>query len=143
MLFRSDSSKFDGASYTDVNASIPAYAILAAISVAIAVMFLAALRTSSWRLPVTGVVVMVVSTLLVGAAYPVVVQKFVVEPNAQREEAAYIDRNIRATRTAYGLDDIQETSYSAITTAQAGQLKADAESTTYYEIGRASCRERV
>ena len=129
-LYASDSSKFDGASYTDVNASIPAYAILAAISVAIAVMFLAALRTSSWRLPVTGVVVMVVSTLLVGAAYPVVVQKFVVEPNAQREEAAYIDRNIRATRTAYGLDDIQETSYSATTTAQAGQLKADAESTT-------------
>ncbi|WP_026407684.1 UPF0182 family protein [Actinomyces gerencseriae] len=123
-------AKFDGAGYTDVHASIPAQAILAAISVVVAVMFIASARTSSWRLPVTGVVVMVISALLVGVAYPVVIQKFVVDPNAQREEAQYIDRNIRATLSAYGLGDVDAQAYDAKTTAEAGQLMDDAEATT-------------
>ena len=123
-------TKFDGAGYTDVHASIPAQAILAAISVVVAVMFIASARTSSWRLPVTGVVVMVISALLVGVAYPVVIQKFVVDPNAQREEAQYIDRNIKATLSAYGLGDVDAQAYDAKTTAEAGQLMDDAEATT-------------
>lgn len=123
-------SKFDGAGYTTVNASIPASAILAAISVVVALLFLFSVRTSSWRLPITGVAVMIVSALLIGTAYPAVVQKFVVDPNAQREESTYIDRNIKATLTAYGLDDVETTDYDAKTTAEAGQLLEDAESTT-------------
>ncbi len=123
-------AKFDGAGYTDVHASIPAQAILAAISVVVAVMFIASARTSSWRLPVTGVVVMVISALLVGVAYPVVIQKFVVDPNAQREEAQYIDRNIKATLSAYGLGDVDAQAYDAKTTAEAGQLMDDAKATT-------------
>ncbi|MCL3778061.1 UPF0182 family protein [Actinomyces sp. AC-20-1] len=123
-------TKFDGAGYTAVHASIPADAILAAISAVIAVMFLLSVRSSSWRLPVTGVVVMVVSALLIGTGYPLVIQRFVVDPNAQRQEAEYIDRNIQATLAAYGLEGIEVTPYDAATTAQAGQLKEDAESTT-------------
>ena len=123
-------TKFDGAGYTDVHASIPAQAILAAISVAVAVLFVASARTSSWRLPVTGVTVMVISALIVGVAYPVVIQKFVVDPNAQREESEYIDRNIKATLSAYGLGDVEASAYNAKTTAEAGQLMDDAESTT-------------
>lgn len=123
-------TKFDGASYTDVNAVLPALAILAAIAVAVSALFVVSLRTESWRLPITGVVVMVVSALVVGWAYPAVVQQFVVEPNAQAEEAPYIQRNIDATLAAYGLDDVETTAYDARTTAEAGQLKEDAESTT-------------
>ena len=123
-------TKFDGAGYTDVHASIPAQAILAAISVAVAVLFVASARTRSWRLPVTGVAVMVISALIVGVAYPVVIQKFVVDPNAQREESQYIDRNIKATLSAYGLGDVEASTYDATTTAEAGQLMHDAESTT-------------
>ena len=102
-------TKFDGAGYTDVHASIPASAILAAISVAVAALFVVSARTSSWRLPITGVAVMIVSALLVGTAYPAVIQKFVVDPNAQREESQYISRNINATPGAYGLDDVETT----------------------------------
>ena len=123
-------TKFDGAGYTDVHASIPAQAILAAISVAVAVLFVASARTRSWRLPVTGVAVMIISALIVGVAYPVVIQKFVVDPNAQREEAQYIDRNIKATLSAYGLGDVDAQAYDAKTTAEAGQLMDDAEATT-------------
>ncbi|MDK8237412.1 UPF0182 family membrane protein [Actinomyces urogenitalis] len=126
----SSNTKFDGASYTDVNAVIPANAILAAIAAVIAVLFIASVRARSWKLPVTGVVVMIASALLIGTGYPLVIQRFVVDPNAQREEAPYIQRNINATLTAYGLDGIETTNYNAATTAQAGQLKEDAESTT-------------
>ena len=121
--------KFDGAGYTDVNALIPANGILAAIAVVIAVLFLVSVRSSSWKLPITGVAVMVASSLLIGVAYPSVIQKFVVVPNAQREESVYIDRNIQATLAAYGLGDIETTPYNATTTAQEGQLVSDAEST--------------
>ncbi|AYD90144.1 UPF0182 family protein [Actinomyces sp. 2119] len=123
-------SRFDGAGYTDINAVVPARAILAAISIAVAVLFVASVRSRSWRLPVTGVVVMVVSALLVGTAYPAAIQTFVVDPNAQRQEAQYIQRNIDATLAAYGLDGIETTAYDATTTAEAGQLQEDTESTT-------------
>ena len=46
-------SKFDGANYTDVNAVIPANAILAAIGLAVAILFIASVRSSSWRLPIS------------------------------------------------------------------------------------------
>jgi len=97
-------SKFDGANYTDVNAVIPANAILAAIGLAVAFLFVASVRSSSWRLPIIGVVVMIVSSLVVGTAYPLVIQKFIVDPNAQRQEAEYIQRNINATTSIRLLD---------------------------------------
>ena len=122
-------SKFDGANYTDVNAVIPANAILAAIGLAVAFLFVASVRSSSWRLPIIGVVVMIVSSLVVGTAYPLVIQKFIVDPNAQRQEAEYIQRNINATKAAYGLENVETTNYDATTEAAAGQLEKDAEST--------------
>jgi len=123
-------SKFDGANYTDVNAVIPANAILAAIGLAVAFLFVASVRSSSWRLPIIGVVVMIVSSLVVGTAYPLVIQKFIVDPNAQRQEAEYIQRNINATKAAYGLQNVETTNYDATTKTAAGQLEKDAESTT-------------
>jgi len=108
-------SKFDGANYTDVNAVIPANAILAAIGLAVAILFVASVRSSSWRLPIIGVAVMIVSSLVVGTAYPLVIQKFVVDPNAQRQEAEYIQRNINATKAAYGLENVETTNYDAKT----------------------------
>lgn len=122
--------KFDGAGYTSVNAVIPANAILAAITAVIAVLFIASVRSSSWRLPVTGVAVMLVSALVIGAGYPMVIQRFVVDPNAQRQESPYIQRNIDATLAAYGLDSVEKTNYDAVTAVQAGQLREDTESTT-------------
>lgn len=45
------SGRFDGATYTDVHANIPAKTILAAISVVIAVLFIASIWMKSWKLP--------------------------------------------------------------------------------------------
>jgi uncharacterized protein len=91
---------FDGANYTDVNASIPARGILAGISIVVALMFISVIFRPDWRVPFIGAGLMIVSALVVGGAYPAIVQRFQVDPNAQQFEAQYIQRNIDATRFA-------------------------------------------
>lgn len=118
--------KFDGASYTDINAVLPAKAILAGIAVVVAAMFVVAALRGDWRIPAIGVGLMVVSGVVVGGIYPYVVEKFQVEPNAQELETEYIQRNIDATLAAYGLDGVETTNYRATTTGEPGALREDA-----------------
>lgn len=120
---------FDGANYADINAVVPARGILAGIGVLVAALFLVVIFRADWRIPIVGVVLMVVSWLVVGGLYPAIVQKFQVEPNAQEFEAPFIQRNIDATLRAYGLDDIEVTQYAATTDAQQAALRTDAETT--------------
>src|SRR5690606_10977820 len=42
-------------------------------------------------------------------------------------ESQYIQRNLDATRAAYGIDDIERTPYQATIDVEAGQLRQDAE----------------
>ena len=119
--------KFDGASYSDVKAVIPSKGILAVVAIVVALLFLATAVRGNWRIPAIGVGLMVVSAIAIGGIYPAVVQRFKVVPNAQELEATFIQRNIDATRTAFGLKDVAETPYSASTSATAGALRKDAE----------------
>src|SRR5690625_7532474 len=68
--------KFDGATYSDIHAVLPAKGILAGISVFVALLFIAAAFRSDWKLPALGVGLMVLSGLVVGAAYPALIQRF-------------------------------------------------------------------
>ncbi|WP_131333606.1 UPF0182 family protein [Schaalia vaccimaxillae] len=128
-LLTKQSGNIDGAMYADVNATLPGQSILAVISVLVAVLFVVAAFRGTWRLPAIGVAVTVVSALVVGMAYPALIQQFRVTPNERALEAEYIQRNIDATLKAYGLDDLEVTNYDAKTTAEAGQLREDSEST--------------
>ena len=118
-----------GASYTDVTAVLPSKAILTGVAVLVAALFLIAAFRGNWRLPAIGVGLMVVSAIAIGGVYPAVVQRFQAEPNAQEFEAEYIQRNIDATRTAFGLDDVEVTPYDAALVAEQGALREDAETT--------------
>ncbi len=54
------------------------------------------------RIPAIGLVLLLLSSLIVGAGWPLIVEPIGVKPNAaQRSE--YIGRSITATRQAYGL----------------------------------------
>lgn len=121
--------KFSGATYTGINADLPGRTILAIVALMIAVLFVAASLLGRWRLVVTGLVVGLVASLVVTWAYPALVQRFKVVPNAVELESEYIQRNIDATLKAYGLDEVEKKSYSAKTEAEAGQLREDAETT--------------
>jgi len=119
--------KFEGASYADVKAVIPSKGILAVVAVVVAVLFLVTAVRGNWRIPAIGVGLMVVSAIAIGGIYPAVVQRFQVVPNAQTLEKEFIQRNIDSTKSAFGLDDIEVTPYSAATDATAGALRQDAE----------------
>jgi hypothetical protein len=54
-------------------------------------------------LPAIGFVVLLVLSILIGGIYPAIVQQVSVKPNASTKEAPYIERNIQATRQAYGI----------------------------------------
>ena len=62
-----------------------------------------------------------------GGIYPALYQSFKVKPSEKSLERAYIDRSIKATRAAYGLDGVQTQTYEAGTTATRNQLRDDAD----------------
>ena len=115
-----------GLSYTDVNALLPAKAILAGISLICALLFFANIIRRSWVLPAAGVSLLVISSLLIAGIYPAAIQQFQVKPSESSKEAPFIQRNIEATRAAYGLSDVSVTDYEATIATSAGQLKNDA-----------------
>ena len=133
-LLTQSGDNIDGAMYADVNATLPAHSILAAISIAVAALFLVAAFRGTWRLPTIGVVVTVVAALVIGGAYPALIEQFRVRPNARSLNAQYIQHNIDATLEAYGLDDLDYRTYDATTTAQPGQLREDSESTSQIRL---------
>ena len=133
-LLTQSGDNIDGAMYADVNATLPAHSILAVISIAVAALFLVAAFRGTWRLPTIGVVVTVVAALVIGGAYPALIEQFRVRPNARSLNAPYIQHNIDATLEAYGLDDLDYQTYDATTTAQPGQLREDSESTSQIRL---------
>ncbi len=130
----SSSGLYTGATYTDVNATIPGFQILALISLVVAILFLITAVMGKWRLPIMGTALMIISSMVLGALYPWIVQTFQVGPNERTIEAQYIERNIEATRAAYGLDAVEAVEYDAETTATSGALREDAETTANIRI---------
>jgi uncharacterized protein len=115
-----------GASYTDVNAVLPAKTVLAIIAVICAALFFAgALRRSS-MLPAVGFGLLVLSAVLIGGVYPAIIQQFVVKPNEAAKETPYLNREITSTRTAYGLNRVQVSQYSAVSAESAALLAKQA-----------------
>ena len=103
-LLNSDRGVVQGASYTDVNAQLPALAFLAIVAVICAVMFFVNARYRVWSLPIIAVGLLLIVSILLGTAYPAFVQTFRVGPNEQQYEKLYIQRNIAGTQRAFGLD---------------------------------------
>ena len=103
---------FSGATYTDLNAVMPAKLILLFIAIICAAAFFAAVFRRNLQLPAIATVLLILSSVLIGAAWPQVLQQFVVAPNANDRESVPIQRNIDATRAAFGIDDNNVTTSS-------------------------------
>jgi hypothetical protein len=83
-----------GASYTDVHAQAPAYAILIVIALLCGIALILNIRFRGWRLPAIALGTWVAAAVLVGGIYPAVVQQFRVAPNEVEAESPYLERNI-------------------------------------------------
>ncbi len=96
---------FTGLKYTDVYAVLPALNILAAVSLLVAALFFVNVFRRRWAIPVIGAVLLVVTSIVVGTVYPLIVQQFQVRPSELVREQPYLERNINATRAAYDIAD--------------------------------------
>ncbi|MCR4526132.1 UPF0182 family protein [Kocuria rhizophila] len=126
----SDSGKWTGALYTDVNAVIPTKGILAVAALLVAILFVVAGIIGRWKLPLIGLAMLVVVAVVAGGLYPWAIQRFQVTPTEQALENEYIQRNIDMTRQAYGLDETEVTPYDATTQTEKGALRQDTETTS-------------
>ncbi|MGV0790123.1 UPF0182 family protein [Mycolicibacterium sp. XJ2] len=127
---------FTGAGYTDINAVLPAKLILMAIAVICAAAVFSAIVLRDLRIPAIGVVLLLLSSLVVGAGWPLVVEQFSVKPNAAQKESEYIGRSISATRQAYGLTDdvVSYRDYPGNAPATAAQVAADRATTSNIRV---------
>ncbi|MEU2713745.1 UPF0182 family protein [Streptomyces sp. NPDC007205] len=130
-----------GLRYVDANAYLPAKTILFCIAVICALLFFATLWRRTWQLPVIGFGLMVLSAILIGGLYPAIVQKFQVQPNEQAKEAPYVQKNLEATREAYGIDDTKVSEYAGksatsdqATASDKARLRGDADAAASIRI---------
>ncbi|MFW3171053.1 UPF0182 family protein [Geodermatophilus sp. CPCC 206100] len=109
---------FTGASYTDVNALLPAKTILVFAAAVCAIAFFANVVVRNFRLPAAALVLLLLSSLVIGVAYPAIVQQFVVRPSADQRESDYIERAIASTREAYDLTEVEYVNYAQQSTGE-------------------------
>ncbi|MFI6868843.1 UPF0182 family protein [Nocardia sp. NPDC050406] len=127
---------FTGGSYTDINAVLPAKLILLSIAVICAVAFFAGIVLKDLRVPAMAAALLVLSSVLVGAVWPLLVEQFSVRPNAATKEASYIERNIAATRQAYGITDdkVEYVDYKGVAQNASGASMSPADKQTVQNI---------
>jgi uncharacterized membrane protein (UPF0182 family) len=110
-LLTAQSGVVFGASYVDVHARMPAYRLLAlAALIGAALAVYQSVAAKLRPIVIAGGLYLVVA--VGGSVYASIVQRFVVGPNEQVNEAPYIGNNIRATREAFGLDRVEERTLS-------------------------------
>ncbi len=126
-LSMTEHARITGMQYTDVNALLPTRGILAVAALLCAAFFLSTIWTRTWRLPLISLAGLLVVALLLGGAYPALVQQLRVVPSEAQLEAPYIERAIDSTLAAYGLEDMEKIDYNAQTEAEPGQLRSDAD----------------
>ena len=126
-LATAEHGRMTGMTYTDVNAVLPTRGVLAIAALICALLFLSTIWTRTWRLPLIGLAGLIVVALLVGGAFPALMQELRVKPSEAQLEEPFIQRNIDSTLAAYGLNDMDITDYEAETEATPGQLREDAE----------------
>lgn len=118
---------FTGAGYTDIHAGLPAKLVLLAIAVLCAMAFFAAIFLHDMRIPAMATALLVLSAILVGGMWPLLMEQFSVRPNAADVERPYIQRNIDATRQAYRLGDewVEYLDYPGVGTKAPRDVPAD------------------
>ncbi len=97
-----------GAGYTDIAARMPMLRIELIAALLVAVLAIVTMFSSGVRLILAGVGIYLLAMVVGGWVYPSFVQRFSVAPNELVKETPYIANNIKATRKAFGLDNVEE-----------------------------------
>jgi uncharacterized protein len=115
-----------GATYTDVHATLPALKWLAVLTVLCGLTALVHVFRRSTRPVLVGLGVLAVGWIGGLWAFPTLVQRLRVAPNALVAESPYIAHHIQLTRRAFALDRIEEREFPARETLTAADLARNA-----------------
>ncbi|WP_235856232.1 UPF0182 family membrane protein [Methanolobus halotolerans] len=99
-----------GAGYTDVHVRLPIFDILTILSLLTAVALLANVKLKNIKIPIIGIA-LIAAFFLASSFVPGAYQQYRVEPTEFQLEEPYLEYNINYTRMAFGLSDIEETSF--------------------------------
>lgn len=124
--YSDNDSLFTGVGYTDHHSRIMATTIMAGVLFVIAIAFFVNIKLKRWLVPGAGIAVALVTALIAQMIVPGLLQNLRVNPSEPVMEKPYIEKQIEATRFAYGVEDTEIVDYQAKTDVSAGQLRADA-----------------
>ncbi|HSW39620.1 MAG TPA: UPF0182 family protein [Acidobacteriota bacterium] len=116
---------FSGASHTDLHGRLPLLTALAAAALIGSMLWVVNAFSAGNKSGMAAVALYVV-VFAAGAAYPALIQKFVVAPNELSREAPQIEKNIRATLKSYALDDVDERNLTGDQALTARDIEANA-----------------
>jgi uncharacterized protein len=125
-LLYSTTGPLVGASYADINASLPAMRVMAFIAAigAVVVIVGAARGKLIWHTAIAAGLYLAVSILGAGV-YPSIIQRFVVAPTELTLESPYIANHINATRQAWGLNAVEVRDLSGDDRLTADDIRAN------------------
>ncbi len=106
-ILYSDIGAVFGAGFTDVNIVLPIITLASILCLFVGVLFFVNLKLGDVKYPLYALAVFV-AVLVLGGVGSVLVQSYHVEPAEFTLEEEYIERSIQHTRSAYGIDDIEE-----------------------------------
>jgi uncharacterized membrane protein (UPF0182 family) len=125
-LLQSDNGLFTGAGYVDLHSRLFAMNAQCAILVLTALACLLSVRSRHFKAPLFGAAAWLFALVVLGGIVPGAIQKFSVDPNQLGKEQPYIERNIRYTRSAYGLQGVRQVEdFPADQSLTATQLEAN------------------
>ncbi len=115
-----------GASYTDVNAELPALTMLLIVTVIAVGLTLFNIRRRGFLLPGAAIGLILLANILLSGVYPSLIQRLRVVPQELQQETEYIGRNLEFTLAAYGMKDVESRTYEAGETLQLSDLRDEA-----------------
>lgn len=102
-----------GASYAQIHARLPALRVLVLVALVCSVLFVAGALVRSISLPLIGIVLLGGVSVLLGGAYPLLMQRFTVDPQQFQRERPSLQANLAATREAFGIARLHAQTVSA------------------------------
>ncbi len=97
------------------------------MAILVAALFIFNIFRRQWVIPSIGLGLLILTSVVIGGLYPAIVQQFQVRPSELVREEPYIQRNIDATRDAYGISEAEVVDYEgSVSPPTAETLQASA-----------------
>ncbi len=114
-----------GASYTDINVTMPALWVMTIVAIIVALVLFANIFLRKPALSLLAIFIWIIVGIIGVGFIPNIVQRYIVEPNELAREDPYIKNNIEFTNIAYGLNDIEEYEVVDMQTLTAADIAAN------------------